>query len=819
MSDIHKESKINQPLQEVNEKEVCLVVAGSVDSGKCYQRGTKVMLYTGKTEVVENLKQDDLLMGDDSTPRKILEIHNGIGQLYKIVPEHGQEFVVNGEHILCLKYLTNSATEQFLTKIENNKLNYGDIIEISVKNFMKLSKQEQSMLKWYRVGIDFKQIDVPFDPYILGIWLDDNTLSCLEIINIDTEIINYFKKNLPNYESELNTELSELFSNKHIPDIYKYNSRDIRLKVLAGLIDSYGYYDRNKNLYSFIMSNNYETLIDDMIYLIKSLGFFMYKYNENIIGTDCSKIEFGGIGQDEIPCQVMRKKAEKYNDKNNMVTCITIELNEIGDYYGFSLDKNKRFLLEDFSVSHNSSFIGVIVSDQLDDGKGSARAKVAKHPHEIREGKTSDISSRTLTYGDKKLTLVDLCGHEKYLKTTLFGMTGFFPDYGIVIVSSNRGLLKMTREHMGILIYLSIPFIILITRIDITPRQIYENVLDTTTKLLKRHKRSPELINGLDEFDLMTDKDKLKEKETEGLDKMEKSIKKLKSNPFVVPIVTISNKTGYYIDVTKHMLSKLEPRKVWNSENLNGSIFYVDSKFVPPGIGLVVSGITKGKTINAGTEMLIGPYGSEFKRIKVWSIHNNSKEVVSTLVDRQRGCLAIKGLDKKDEVNRTNIRKGMLIISKELEQNVCYQFTSEIEILNHSTVISPKYTPVIHCGIIRQSAKIVLKPDQQLKMGDRASVDFRFVQYPEFMEVGEKFFFREGTTRGVGEIKSILAIKDDPDKNPAEAKKKKFHKQRRHKGNFKNNNQTGITNTGSTNTDTGNKKIERKVYKKNIVVI
>lgn len=477
--------------------------------------------------------------------------------------------------------------------------------------------------------------------------------------------------------------------------------------------------------------------------------------------------------------------------------------------------------------SGKSSFIGVVVGGELDDGKGSARAKVAKHPHEIREGKTSDISSKTIQFGDKQLTLVDLCGHEKYLKTTLFGMTGFFPDYGIVIVSSNRGLLKMTREHMGILIYLNIPFIILVTRIDITPKQIYENVLDTTTKLLKRHKRTPELINGSEEYDLMLDTDKIKEKEIEGIDKIEKSIKKLKMNPFVVPILTISNKTGYYINVVKHMLTKLEPRKVWNSDSLNGSIFYVDAKFIPPGIGLVVSGITKGKPINSGTEMLIGPYDGEFKRIKVWSMHNNNKEVVPTLIDRQRGCLAIKGLDKKDEVTKANIRKGTIVISKGLEQNVCYQFTAEIEVLNHSTVISPKYTPVIHCGIVRQSAKIILKPDQELKMGDRAPVDFRFVQYPEFMEVGEKFFFREGTTRGVGEIKSILSIKDDPDKNPAEQKKKKFHKHKRSRGHFKHKNQH-VSNTGTTNPQSGqnenngnngNKKTERKVYKKNIEII
>jgi GTPase len=184
--------------------------------------------------------------------------------------------------------------------------------------------------------------------------------------------------------------------------------------------------------------------------------------------------------------------------------------------------------------------------------------------------------------------------------------------------------------------------------------------------------------------------------------------------------------------------------------------------------------------------MLIGPYGNEFRKVKVWSMHNNNKEPINKISDRQRGCLAIKGHDKGGEVNKSNIRKGMIMISKEIEQNVCYQFTAEIEILAHSTVISPKYTPVIHCGTIRQSARIVLDEGQNLKLGDKALVKFRFVQHPEFMEKESIFFFREGTTRGVGTVKDILAIKDDPDPKPAEPKKARFHKQRR-RGPRKNN--------------------------------
>ena len=100
--------------------------------------------------------------------------------------------------------------------------------------------------------------------------------------------------------------------------------------------------------------------------------------------------------------------------------------------------------------SGKSSLIGVLVSGELDDGNGKARKLVAKHPHEIESGKTSAISTRMCkleTTHDKikrAITFVDLCGHEKYFKTTSFGISGYFPDYTFVIVSANKGVLKMT---------------------------------------------------------------------------------------------------------------------------------------------------------------------------------------------------------------------------------------------------------------------------------------------------------------------------------------------------------------------------------------
>ena len=87
---------------------------------------------------------------------------------------------------------------------------------------------------------------------------------------------------------------------------------------------------------------------------------------------------------------------------------------------------------------------------------------------------------------------------------------------------------------------------------------------------------------------------------------------------------------------------------------------------------------------------------------------------------------------------------------------------------------------MIHCGVVRQAARIILDEDQNLKMGDEAEVSFRFTQFPEFIENGSIFFFREGTTKGCGTITEILPVKDDANQNPAEPKRQKQHRARRH---------------------------------------
>ena len=47
------------------------------------------------------------------------------------------------------------------------------------------------------------------------------------------------------------------------------------------------------------------------------------------------------------------------------------------------------------------------------------------------------------------VTFIDLAGHEKYLKTTIFGMTGHAPDFCMLMIGSNAGVIGMTKGTLN----------------------------------------------------------------------------------------------------------------------------------------------------------------------------------------------------------------------------------------------------------------------------------------------------------------------------------------------------------------------------------
>ena len=394
----------------------------STGLGKCHKIDTEILMFSGKIKLVQDIVVGDLLMGDDSTPRKVLSLARGKDIMYDIIPTKGEKYTVNQEHILCLRVSSNPNIsksninkswqvrwfENFSFKCRRFKINdklgaiefmktikQQEIVEIAVKDYVKLPKSIKHILKGYKIAIDFDEKPLNFDPYIIGLWLGDGTSTCSQITNQDSIILHYLKSQLPKFSCYLqfnngyiyningdgsgkynsNNFLNELkiqnlIGDKHIPDIYKYNSRENRLKLLAGLLDSDGSLVDDKCTFDF--SQKSEKLIDDTIYLARSLGFACYKskqvkgcwyknaYKQNYYYRICIS---GNTS--EIPTLCPRKRANQRRQiKNVLNTGIKVKQLDIDDYYGFEIDGNHRYVLGDFTVTHNT-FMTINVISKL----------------------------------------------------------------------------------------------------------------------------------------------------------------------------------------------------------------------------------------------------------------------------------------------------------------------------------------------------------------------------------------------------------------------------------------------------------------------
>lgn len=348
----------------------------------CHAKGSSVLTSDGVCIKVEDVKVGDFLLGNDGTPRKVLELHNGVDDMYKVTPIKGEPFVVNGGHILHL-YKTNEG------KGYNSCHPRYD--EISVKEYVAKSANYKHLHKLHRVSqIDFGNDKYLFDPYFVGLYIGDGC--CINGINITTqreEVVEYLREFARTYglgfraaekRNGENKAKSYFFpyafannntpnplqvtirglglegkvaGDKFIPHQYKVASVEDRFSLLAGLLDTDAFYDKEKNTFEYCSKS--KRLADDVVFVCRSLGFFAQIGKTKVVkGESYYRIQISG-DLNLIPTKVaIRQGRSRKQKKSVLVTGFSVEYLGRGEYFGFTLDGNHLYCDNQFFIHHNS---------------------------------------------------------------------------------------------------------------------------------------------------------------------------------------------------------------------------------------------------------------------------------------------------------------------------------------------------------------------------------------------------------------------------------------------------------------------------------
>lgn len=386
----------------MHHKKLCINAARG--HGKCLGVGTMVRMYNGELKKVEDLSVGDSLMGIDSKPRIITALHTGIdNHMYKFHQSRGDDFVVNSKHTQTFIQVSKKGG-----CLENREKH---IVDIDMQDFLSMTPNRiRETIRTFKVACDYPERKVLVDPYYLGIWLGDGYSNSTTICKPYKEISefcdwyanklnifcdhNNWNENLKCYSDHIfyekkdwcekkkrNIKRSKLFNfmkayhllnNKHIPDVYLHNSKRIRMRLLAGLIDSDGDYWEHGYHYNSINKHLVEQIKD----LADSLGFRTSKVLGGVAYSKQLKRDYESYSVtisgkiDEIPVRIKHKQTSydwfsktSYKDWGvvdgitpTVVSSVKVEDIGPGEYVCITTDGDKRFLLADGTVTHNSYY-------------------------------------------------------------------------------------------------------------------------------------------------------------------------------------------------------------------------------------------------------------------------------------------------------------------------------------------------------------------------------------------------------------------------------------------------------------------------------
>ncbi|KAM4584839.1 GTP-binding protein 2b isoform 2-T2 [Odontesthes bonariensis] len=387
----------------------------------------------------------------------------------------------------------------------------------------------------------------------------------------------------------------------------------------------------------------------------------------------------------------------------------------------------------DYDLDRNTRKIAEVLVRKVPDDQQVVNYSESRTAEEICESSS------------KMITFIDLAGHHKYLKTTIFGLTSYCPDFAMLVVSANTGIAGTTKEHLGLAMALKVPIFIVVSKVDLCSRGTVERTVRQLERVLKQPgcNKVPMLVSNPD--DAVT------------------AAQQFTQSTCITPIFTLSSVTGESLDLLKVFLNILPPlSNSKEQEELMQQLteFQVDEIYSVPDVGTVVGGTLYSGVCREGERLVVGPTDEgRFLRLKVGSIQRN-RSACRVLRAGQAATLALGNFD------RSLLRKGMVMVSPKMNPTICCQFEAAIVLLFHAKTFRRGSQVTVHVGNVRQTATVeCLHGKDELRTGERAVVRFRFIKHPEYLRLGAKLLFREGVTKGIGHVTRLLPPSQNYDQN------------------------------------------------------
>lgn len=285
------------------------IITGGAGVGKCLSPETPVLMYSGAIKRICDIRANEQVMGPDSRPRTVISTCSGSDDMFRIVPSHGSPFICNSPHVLTLKGIKPHMTATIS----------GYLVTYSVQGCAKMSNfvtREEALA--FLSSLEEEIFDLPLNQYLARSQVDKENCHLFHVgvdfpaqkISDDPYLIGYSIQD-------------------RIPEEYKINCRSVRRSVLDGIIASRGHYVENRVIIS-------KCVMEDVAYLARSLGHLVTESSCDV-------------------CIHLEQEESRLS--------FTVEPLGRGEYCGFELDGDGRFLLGDFLVTHNTTVISEIINN------------------------------------------------------------------------------------------------------------------------------------------------------------------------------------------------------------------------------------------------------------------------------------------------------------------------------------------------------------------------------------------------------------------------------------------------------------------------